>query len=134
MCTGDNALTARSITTQCGIFTPGGIIMEGPVFRKLSQSEMVQIVPQLQVLAHSSPEDKKILVKALNCKSIGEIVSVTGDGTNDSPALKTAHVGFSMGIVGTEVTKEASDIILMEDNFSSIVKAIMWGRCVNDAV
>ena len=132
MCTGDNVLTARSIATQCGIFTPGGIIMEGPNFRQLSQSEMIAIVPRLQVLARSSPEDKKILVETL--KMIGEIVSVTGDGTNDGPALKTANVGFSMGIAGTEVAKEASDIILMDDNFSSIVKAIMWGRCVNDAV
>jgi Ca2+-transporting ATPase len=132
MCTGDNVLTARSIATQCGIFTKGGIIMEGPVFRKLSQAEMIEIVPRLQVLARSSPEDKKILVETL--KMIGEIVGVTGDGTNDGPALKTAHVGFSMGMAGTEVAKEASDIILMDDNFSSIVKAIMWGRCVNDAV
>ncbi|KAF8899916.1 Ca-transporting ATPase [Gymnopilus junonius] len=132
MCTGDNVLTARSIASQCGIFTKGGIIMEGPVFRKLTQSEMIEIVPRLQVLARSSPEDKKILVETL--KMIGEVVGVTGDGTNDGPALKTAHVGFSMGIAGTEVAKEASDIILMDDNFSSIVKAIMWGRCVNDAV
>ncbi|GLB40161.1 putative this magnesium-dependent enzyme catalyzes the hydrolysis of ATP coupled with the transport of calcium [Lyophyllum shimeji] len=132
MCTGDNVLTARSIATQCGIFTPGGIIMEGPVFRKLNQAERVEIVPRLQVLARSSPEDKKVLVETL--KSIGEIVGVTGDGTNDGPALKTANVGFSMGIAGTEVAKEASDIILMDDNFASIVKAIMWGRCVNDAV
>jgi Ca2+-transporting ATPase len=132
MCTGDNVLTARSIAAQCGIFTPGGIIMEGPVFRKLNQQEMVEIVPRLQVLARSSPEDKKILVETL--KSLGEVVGVTGDGTNDGPALKTANVGFSMGIAGTEVAKEASDIILMDDNFSSIVKAIMWGRCVNDAV
>jgi Ca2+-transporting ATPase len=132
MCTGDNVLTARSIATQCGIFTKGGIIMEGPVFRQLSQSERIEIVPRLQVLARSSPEDKKVLVETL--KMIGEIVGVTGDGTNDGPALKTANVGFSMGIAGTEVAKEASDIILMDDNFSSIVKAIMWGRCVNDAV
>lgn len=132
MCTGDNVLTARSIANQCGIFTPGGIIMEGPVFRQLTQSERVEIVPRLQVLARSSPEDKKVLVETL--KSIGEIVGVTGDGTNDGPALKTANVGFSMGIAGTEVAKEASDIILMDDNFSSIVKAIIWGRCVNDAV
>jgi Ca2+-transporting ATPase len=132
MCTGDNVLTARSIAKQCDIFTAGGIIMEGPVFRQLSLSEMIEIVPRLQVLARSSPEDKKILVEIL--KSVGEIVGVTGDGTNDGPALKTAHVGFSMGIAGTEVAKEASDIILMDDNFSSIVKAIMWGRCVNDAV
>lgn len=132
MCTGDNVLTARSIAQQCGIFSPGGIIMEGPVFRRLSPPERIEIVPRLQVLARSSPEDKKVLVETL--KSIGEIVGVTGDGTNDGPALKTAHVGFSMGIAGTEVAKEASDIILMDDNFSSIVKAIMWGRCVNDAV
>ena len=132
MCTGDNVLTARSIATQCGIFTKGGIIMEGPVFRKLSHVEMMEIVPRLQVLARSSPEDKKILVETL--KRNGEIVGVTGDGTNDGPALKTANVGFSMGIAGTEVAKEASDIILMDDNFASIVKAIMWGRCVNDAV
>ncbi|KAL4062136.1 Ca-transporting ATPase [Scleroderma citrinum] len=132
MCTGDNVLTARSIALQCGIFTPGGIIMEGPVFRQLSDKEMLEMLPRIQVLARSSPEDKKLLVQRL--RTYGEIVSVTGDGTNDGPALKTAHIGFSMGIAGTEVAKEASDIILMDDNFSSIVKAIMWGRCVNDAV
>lgn len=132
MCTGDNVLTARSIASQCGIFTPGGIIMEGPVFRKLADAERIEIVPRLQVLARSSPEDKQLLVETL--KGLGEIVGVTGDGTNDGPALKKANVGFSMGIAGTEVAKEASDIILMDDNFSSIVKAIMWGRCVNDAV
>ncbi|KAF8511511.1 calcium-translocating P-type ATPase [Gautieria morchelliformis] len=132
MCTGDNVLTARSIAIQCGIYTPGGIIMEGPVFRKLSAPDMLEVVPRLQVLARSSPEDKKILVEKL--KHLGQTVAVTGDGTNDGPALKTAHVGFSMGIAGTEVAKEASDIILMDDNFSSIVSAIMWGRCVNDAV
>jgi len=84
------------------------------------------------VLARSSPEDKRILVKRL--KEMGETVAVTGDGTNDAPALKTADVGFSMGIAGTEVAKEASAIILMDDNFSSIVKALLWGRAVNDAV
>lgn len=132
MCTGDNVLTARSIASQCGIFTKGGIIMEGPVFRRLSQQDKIEIAPRLQVLARSSPHDKKSLVETL--KRLGETVAVTGDGTNDGPALKTANVGFSMGIAGTEVAKEASDIILMDDNFSSIVKAIMWGRCVNDAV
>lgn len=132
MCTGDNVLTARSIATQCGIYTAGGIIMEGPVFRALDPQDRTEVVPRLQVLARSSPEDKKVLVETL--RSLGEIVGVTGDGTNDGPALKTANVGFSMGIAGTEVAKEASDIILMDDNFASIVKAIMWGRCVNDAV
>ena len=125
-------LTARSIAQQCNIYTPGGIIMEGPHFRMLPPDIMKAITPRLQVLARSSPEDKRILVEML--KEGGDIVGVTGDGTNDGPALKTAHVGFSMGITGTEVAKEASDIILMDDNFSSIVHAIMWGRCVNDAV
>lgn len=132
MCTGDNVLTARSIARQCGIFTPGGIVMEGPVFRKLSDADRLEVVPRLQILARSSPEDKKLLVKTL--KSMGEVVGVTGDGTNDGPALKLANVGFAMGIAGTEVAKEASDIILMDDSFANIVVAIMWGRCVNDAV
>lgn len=132
MCTGDNVLTARSNATQCGIYTAGGIVMEGPHFRNLDPQMMKAVVPRLQVLARSSPEDKRILVETL--KELDEVVGVTGDGTNDGPALKTANVGFSMGIAGTEVAKEASDIILMDDNFSSIVKAIMWGRCVNDAV
>jgi Ca2+-transporting ATPase len=132
MCTGDNVQTAKSIAQQCGIYTPGGIIMEGPLFRTLSPDDMEAIVPRLQVLARSSPEDKRILVEKL--KELGDVVGVTGDGMNDGPALETAHVGFSMGIAGTEVAKEASDIILMDDNFSSIVKAIMWGRCVNDSV
>lgn len=132
MVTGDNLITAKAIATECGIYTPGGIIMEGPTFRKLSKAKMDQTIPRLQVLARSSPEDKRILVKRL--KELGETVAVTGDGTNDAPALKTADVGFSMGISGTEVAKEASAIILMDDNFNSIVKAMMWGRAVNDAV
>lgn len=132
MVTGDNITTAKAIAEECGIFTPGGVVMEGPTFRKLGKAEMDQIIPRLQVLARSSPEDKRLLVKRL--KELGETVAVTGDGTNDAPALKTADVGFSMGIAGTEVAKEASAIILMDDNFASIVKAMMWGRAVNDAV
>lgn len=132
MCTGDNVTTAQSIAAQCGIYSEGGIVMEGPEFRKLSPTDMMELVPRLQVLARCSPEDKKVLVECL--KSLDNIVAVTGDGTNDSSALKTANVGFSMGIAGTEVAREASDIILMDDNFESIVTAIMWGRCVGDAV
>ena len=132
MVTGDNVFTARAIAEECAIYTPGGVVMEGPEFRKLSKTRMDQVIPRLQVLARSSPEDKRILVKRL--KELGETVAVTGDGTNDAPALKTADVGFSMGIAGTEVAKEASAIILMDDNFSSIIKAIMWGRAVNDSV
>lgn len=132
MVTGDNIMTAKAIAQECGIFTPGGIAIEGPKFRQLSTRQMNQIIPRLQVVARSSPDDKKILVSRL--KALGETVAVTGDGTNDAQALKTADVGFSMGIAGTEVAKEASDIILMDDNFASIVKAISWGRTVNDAV
>ncbi|KAI5810117.1 hypothetical protein DFH27DRAFT_606546 [Peziza echinospora] len=132
MVTGDNVMTAKAIARDCGILQAGGVVMEGPKFRQLDSAEMAAVIPRLRVLARSSPEDKRILVKKL--KELGETVAVTGDGTNDGPALKTADVGFSMGIAGTEVAKEASAIILMDDNFASIVKAIMWGRAVNDAV
>jgi Ca2+-transporting ATPase len=132
MVTGDNVMTAKAIAEDCGILVPGGVVMEGPTFRKLSKRDMDAIIPKLCVLARSSPEDKRRLVKRL--KELGETVAVTGDGTNDAPALKTADVGFSMGIAGTEVAKEASAIILMDDNFASIVKALLWGRAVNDAV
>ncbi|KAI1371451.1 plasma membrane calcium-transporting ATPase [Hypoxylon crocopeplum] len=131
MVTGDNAATAQAIATECGIYTDG-IIMEGPEFRRLSEEEMDAKIPKLQVLARSSPEDKRILVARL--KALGETVAVTGDGTNDAPALKTADVGFSMGICGTEVAKEASEIVLMDDNFTSILTALKWGRAVNDSV
>ncbi|KAL3481353.1 hypothetical protein BJX99DRAFT_163836 [Aspergillus californicus] len=131
MVTGDNMVTAKAIATDCGIYT-GGIVMEGPHFRTLSDAEFDEVLPQLQVLARSSPEDKRVLVTRL--RAMGEIVAVTGDGTNDGPALKAANIGFSMGISGTEVAKEASAIVLMDDNFASILTALMWGRAVNDAV
>jgi Ca2+-transporting ATPase len=134
MVTGDNLLTGRAIAKECGIYKPeeGGIAMEGPEFRRLSEEKLKEIVPHLQVLARSSPEDKRILVRTL--KELGETVAVTGDGTNDAPALKMADIGFAMGIAGTEVAKEAASILLMDDNFASIVKGISWGRAVNDAV
>ncbi|KAJ4008150.1 plasma membrane calcium [Fusarium irregulare] len=134
MVTGDNIQTASAIASECGIFRPdeGGIAMEGPDFRRLPPEELKEKVRYLQVLARSSPEDKRILVRTL--KELGETVAVTGDGTNDAPALKMADIGFSMGIAGTEVAKEASSIILLDDNFASIVKGLMWGRAVNDSV
>jgi Ca2+-transporting ATPase len=132
MVTGDNVNTATAIASSCGIKTEDGLVIEGPRFRQLSDEEMDQVIPRLQVLARSSPEDKRILVERL--KLLGETVAVTGDGTNDGPALRTADVGFSMGIAGTEVAKEASSIILLDDNFRSIVTAISWGRAVNDSV
>lgn len=132
MVTGDNYETAKAIASECGIFTPGGIAMDGRTFRKLSHEQLDAVIPRLQVLARSSPEDKLLLVTHL--KGMGETVAVTGDGTNDALALKAADVGFAMGMQGTEVAKEAASIILLDDNFASIMSALIWGRTVNDAV
>ncbi|KAJ6242903.1 calcium-transporting atpase [Anaeramoeba flamelloides] len=132
MVTGDNIETAKHIAKECGIYSEGGLAMEGFDFRKMTDEERLKIIPNLQVLARSSPQDKLVLVKHL--KEMGEIVGVTGDGTNDAPALKEANVGLSMGIAGTDVAKEASDIVILDDNFKSIVIAIMWGRSVYDNI
>jgi Ca2+-transporting ATPase len=106
--------------------------MTGPELREMSEEEQRKVIPRLQVLARSSPTDKTVVVTRLQEQD--QVVGMTGDGTNDGPALKLADVGFSMGIAGTEVAKEASDIILMDDNFNSILKALLWGRAVNDGV
>ncbi|XWW92416.1 hypothetical protein V2A60_000339 [Cordyceps javanica] len=132
MITGDNFMTAKAVASECGIYTSGGIAMDGPTFRRLSPEQLDSVIPRLQVLARSSPEDKLLLVSRL--RGMKETVAVTGDGTNDALALKAADVGFAMGIQGTEVAKEAASIILLDDNFASIVKALSWGRTVNDAV
>ncbi|KAK3292240.1 uncharacterized protein B0H64DRAFT_426413 [Chaetomium fimeti] len=139
MVTGDKVETARAIARECGILTSsspssegGEEGVEGPAFRRLGEEEQRVVAQELCVMARSSPEDKRALVGAL--RAVGGVVAVTGDGTNDAPALKEADVGFSMGVMGTEVAKEASDIILMDDDFSSIVKALAWGRAINDAV
>ncbi|KAL6077712.1 putative Plasma membrane calcium-transporting ATPase 1 [Balamuthia mandrillaris] len=132
MVTGDNLKTAKKIAKDCGILTEGGMAMEGPQFRNLSDSEIDKILPKLQVLARSIPSDKQRLVERL--KENREVVAVTGDGTNDGPALKAAHVGLAMGLSGTDVAKQASDIVILDDNFKSIVMAVMWGRCVYDNI
>jgi len=132
MVTGDLLNTAKSIAKQCNILTKDGIAMEGKVFRHLSDQEAFDVIPKLQVLARSTPQDKKLLVSRL--KASGEVVAVTGDGTNDAPALRLAHVGLSMGIEGTGVAKQASDIIILDDNFASIVKSVMWGRNVRENI
>ena len=94
--------------------------------------EFENIIDRLDVLARSRPEDKLTLVTGL--KQVGHVVAVTGDGTNDAPALKKADIGFAMGIQGTDMAKEAADIILLDDNFKSIVKAVMWGRNIYDNI
>ena len=132
MVTGDNIETAKAIAKECGILTEDGICMTGNEFRKTPKLQLLEKLPKLQVLARSMPMDKFRLVRIL--KEVGEVVAVTGDGTNDALALKTAHVGLSMGLCGTEIAKEASDICILDDNFKSIMMAILWGRCVFDNV
>ncbi|CAK5044484.1 unnamed protein product [Meloidogyne enterolobii] len=147
MVTGDNINTARSIATSCGILKPGEdfIALEGKDFNERIRNEEGEVVqekldlvwPKLRVLARAQPTDKYILVKGIIDSKLSanrEVVAVTGDGTNDGPALKKADVGFAMGIAGTDVAKEASDIILTDDNFTSIVKAVMWGRNIYDSI
>uniref|UniRef100_A0A8C5L8A9 P-type Ca(2+) transporter n=1 Tax=Jaculus jaculus TaxID=51337 RepID=A0A8C5L8A9_JACJA len=115
----------------------GGFRMFSKGASEILLQKLDKVWPKLRVLARSSPTDKHTLVKGIIDSTVGEqrqVVAVTGDGTNDGPALKKADVGFAMGIAGTDVAKEASDIILTDDNFTSIVKAVMWGRNVYDSI
>ncbi|KAL1098739.1 hypothetical protein V6Z11_D05G118700 [Gossypium hirsutum] len=133
MVTGDNIQTAKAIALECGILSSAEdatepTIIEGRVFRELSDKEREQISKKITVMGRSSPSDKLLLVQAL--RKGGDVVAVTGDGTNDAPALHEADIGLSMGIQGTEVAKESSDIIILDDNFASVVKVVRWGRSV----
>lgn len=127
MVTGDNLITAISIARECGIYSDG-LAIEGSDFRNYSNEEMITNLKKLQVLARSLPSDKLLLVQKL--KENSEVVAVTGDGTNDAPALHEANIGLAMGISGTEVAKESSDVIILDDNFASVVKMMRWGRSV----
>lgn len=126
--TGDTPGTAMEIGRQIGLWTTADSdrgIITGPEFAALSDEELLARVNDLKIIARARPMDKKRLVEALQSK--GHVVAVTGDGTNDAPALNAAHVGLSMGD-GTSVAKEASDITIIDNSFSSICKAVMWGR------
>ncbi|KAH8512502.1 hypothetical protein H0E87_005959 [Populus deltoides] len=129
MVTGDNINTAKAIARECGILTDYGMVIEGADFRCKSPQELEEIIPNLQVMARSSPSDKHKLVTQLR-SVFKEVVAVTGDGTNDAPALAEADIGLAMGIAGTEVAKESADVIVMDDNFKTIVNVARWGRSV----
>jgi len=124
--TGDNILTATAIANELGVLDNNHIAVEAREIENLSDDELLQKLSVISVIARSTPAVKMRVVNLL--KSQGNVVAVTGDGINDAPALKNADVGIAMGISGTDVSKEASDIVLLDDSFSTIVKAIRWGR------
>ena len=128
MITGDHLQTAKAIAKQIGIFKAGDAVMTGAELRQLSDTELTNQISQISVYARVSPEDKIRIVNAWQAN--GATVAMTGDGVNDAPALKAADVGVAMGITGTEVSKNASDMILTDDNFETIVAAVATGRTV----
>ncbi|MBI2806562.1 MAG: calcium-translocating P-type ATPase, PMCA-type [Planctomycetes bacterium] len=140
MVTGDNVETARAIGHEIGLIAqadepidvPGGVVFTSQRFNQMTDDELKQALPSLRILARARPLDKFRMVKLL--QELGEVVAVTGDGTNDAPALKKADVGLAMGIAGTEVSKEASKIVLLDDAFSTIVKAVHWGRSLYENI
>jgi Ca2+-transporting ATPase len=124
--TGDNIVTATAIANELNVLSKDHIAVEAKDIADFSDDELLKMLPKISVIARSTPTIKMRVVKLL--KTQGNVVAVTGDGINDAPALKNADVGIAMGISGTEVSKEASDIVLLDDSFSTIVKAIAWGR------
>ncbi|KAK4405778.1 Calcium-transporting ATPase 12, plasma membrane-type [Sesamum angolense] len=129
MITGENVSIAKSIAMECGILDNDESIVTGEEFRRCQEHIRMQRADNIRLMARSSPLDKLLLVQSLKQK--GHVVAVTGDGINDAPALRLADIGLSMGIQGTEVEKENSDVIIMDDNFASVPTVLRWGRCVN---
>lgn len=128
MITGDHIITATSIAKEIGIFEDGDICLEGKKLETMSDSALDEILPKVSVYARVAPEHKIRIVEAWQKRN--EIVAMTGDGVNDAPALKQSDIGVAMGITGTEVSKDAASMILTDDNFSTIVKAVITGRNV----
>lgn len=124
--TGDNIVTATAIANELHLLDGGGVAVEAREVADMTDEELAERLPDICVIARSTPSIKMRVVKLL--KKGGNVVAVTGDGINDAPALKNADVGIAMGISGTEVSKEASDVVLLDDSFATIVKAIEWGR------
>lgn len=128
MVTGDNELTAKAVGEKIGLLSEGDEILTGSQINDLNEEELLQMIGKVRIFARITPEEKFRIVKAY--QSLGEVVAVTGDGVNDALALKQAEVGVSMGKIGTDVSKEASDIILLDDNFATLVSAVEQGRLI----
>jgi Ca2+-transporting ATPase len=128
MVTGDSELTALAIAQEIGLIEQEEDVITGDELKTMTDKEIIDILPKIRIFARSQPEDKLRLVSLL--KDQGFVVGVTGDGVNDSLALKKADVGVAMGKSGTEVAKEASDMIISDDNFSTIITAIIEGRTI----